>query len=136
MLEVGVSSMPEPDRRLPPSLGLLLHLRHHRRAGEPRHRRRAPGRGRQLYRRGNRPHRGAAPTAGHNDFSVAGGDGYPDLSAKGTTRDVLAADVGDYIAGTGPFAEPGAPLDPTIQGRITCEGEGCPDADHGRIAAT
>jgi 2',3'-cyclic-nucleotide 2'-phosphodiesterase (5'-nucleotidase family) len=62
-----------------------------------------------------------------NDFSVAGGDGYPDLSAKGTTRDVLAADVGDYIAGTGPFAEPGAPLDPTIQGRITCEGEGCPE---------
>jgi hypothetical protein len=40
---------------------------------------------------------------------------------------VLATVVGDYIAGAGTFAEPGAPLDPQLQGRITCEGDGCPE---------
>jgi 2',3'-cyclic-nucleotide 2'-phosphodiesterase (5'-nucleotidase family)/predicted AlkP superfamily phosphohydrolase/phosphomutase len=62
-----------------------------------------------------------------NDFSVAGGDGYPNLMAKATTREPLAQIVGDAIAGSGTFAEPGAPIDPAIQGRIICEGEGCPE---------
>lgn len=62
-----------------------------------------------------------------NDFSIAGGDGYPDLMAKATTRDPLAQIVGDAIAGAGTFAEPGAPIEPTIQGRIVCEGDGCPE---------
>ncbi|MGB3306234.1 MAG: 5'-nucleotidase C-terminal domain-containing protein, partial [Thermomicrobiales bacterium] len=61
-----------------------------------------------------------------NDYLVAGGDRYPDLSAKATTREVLDEIVAAYVGGNSPFAVPGAPLEPSIQGRITCEGEGCP----------
>lgn len=61
-----------------------------------------------------------------NDFSVGGGDGYPNLTSRATTRDTLTQVVSAYIEGSGTFAEPGAPITPEIQGRIVCEGEGCP----------
>jgi len=61
-----------------------------------------------------------------NDFTAAGGDGYPDLSDKATTRDPLDQVVADYIEGSGVTAIPGAPVDPTIEGRIECTGDGCP----------
>ena len=61
-----------------------------------------------------------------NDFTAAGGDGYPDVADKATTRDPLDQVVADYIAGTGVTAVPGAPVDPKIQGRIECSGDGCP----------
>lgn len=61
-----------------------------------------------------------------NDYLVAGGDGYPDLSAKGTTRGVLDDIVAAYVGGSSPFAVPGASLNPKIDGRITCMGVGCP----------
>ena len=38
MLENGVAAMPEPAGALPAGLRALLHLRHHRRAGQPGHR--------------------------------------------------------------------------------------------------
>jgi 2',3'-cyclic-nucleotide 2'-phosphodiesterase (5'-nucleotidase family) len=62
-----------------------------------------------------------------NDFSVAGGDGYPNLTSRATTRDTLTQVVSTYIEGSSTFAEPGAPIAPEIQGRIVCEGEGCPE---------
>jgi 2',3'-cyclic-nucleotide 2'-phosphodiesterase (5'-nucleotidase family) len=61
-----------------------------------------------------------------NDFTASGGDGYPDLLARADTRNILAEVVSAYVAGESPLALPGEPLDPQIEGRIVCEGEGCP----------
>ncbi|HEU0164303.1 MAG TPA: 5'-nucleotidase C-terminal domain-containing protein, partial [Thermomicrobiales bacterium] len=65
-------------------------------------------------------------TLASNDFTIAGGDSYPDLSAKATTREVLDEIVAAYVGGASPFAVPGAPLEPKLDGRINCTGEGCP----------
>lgn len=54
-----------------------------------------------------------------NDFTASGGDGYPNLIAKATLRDVLAEVAIDFIALE-------SPLDPRIEGRIVCNGVGCP----------
>ncbi len=61
----------------------------------------------------------ATYTLATNDFMAAGGDGYPDISAGATTREVMADVVAAYVEAQGT-------LDPVIGGRITCEGEGCP----------
>ena len=61
----------------------------------------------------------ATYTLATNDFTAAGGDGYPDVSARATTRDVLEEVVADSIAAAGSIS-------PSIQGRINCTGEGCP----------
>ncbi len=65
-------------------------------------------------------------TLATNDFTASGGDGYPDLLSRANSRDVLASVVASYIAAESPLTLPGAPLDPAIEGRITCAGEGCP----------
>jgi 2',3'-cyclic-nucleotide 2'-phosphodiesterase (5'-nucleotidase family) len=54
-----------------------------------------------------------------NDFIAAGGDGYPNVASRITTRDVMDQVLADYIAAN-------SPLNPAIQGRITCTGPGCP----------
>ena len=54
-----------------------------------------------------------------NDFVAAGGDGYPDLSGRATTREVMDEVVATYISDAGSIS-------PAIQGRIACTGEGCP----------
>jgi 2',3'-cyclic-nucleotide 2'-phosphodiesterase (5'-nucleotidase family)/predicted AlkP superfamily phosphohydrolase/phosphomutase len=54
-----------------------------------------------------------------NDFMATGGDGYPNLYNRGTTQGIMDVDVSDYISGHSPLA-------PTLQGRITCTGAGCP----------
>ncbi|MDQ2655367.1 MAG: 5'-nucleotidase C-terminal domain-containing protein [Chloroflexota bacterium] len=61
-----------------------------------------------------------------NDFTASGGDGYPNLFARASSRDVLANVLADAISETSALALPGEALNPRIQGRITCEGEGCP----------
>jgi 2',3'-cyclic-nucleotide 2'-phosphodiesterase (5'-nucleotidase family) len=61
-----------------------------------------------------------------NDFTASGGDNYPRLISRADTRDLLASVVSAYIAGESPLSLPGEPLDPKIEGRIVCEGEGCP----------
>lgn len=61
-----------------------------------------------------------------NDFTASGGDGYPPLLARASTRDVLASVLATYIASDSALGVPGAALDPRLQGRIVCEGEGCP----------
>jgi 2',3'-cyclic-nucleotide 2'-phosphodiesterase (5'-nucleotidase family) len=54
-----------------------------------------------------------------NDFMAAGGDGYPVIIAKATTRNIMDADVADYVTAN-------SPLSPSIQGRINCTGATCP----------
>jgi len=48
-----------------------------------------------------------------NDFVAAGGDGYPNILARSTTRDVLDQVVADYVSTAGTLA-------PAIQSRILC----------------
>jgi 2',3'-cyclic-nucleotide 2'-phosphodiesterase (5'-nucleotidase family) len=48
-----------------------------------------------------------------NDFMAAGGDGYPNVAFKSTSRNLMDADVADYISAS-------SPISPSIQGRIVC----------------
>ena len=68
----------------------------------------------------------ATYTLATNDFTASGGDGYPELLSRADSREILADVVSAYVAGESPLALPGEPLDPQIEGRIVCEGEGCP----------
>jgi len=65
-------------------------------------------------------------TIATNDFTASGGDNYPPILSRAATRDILASVVSTYVAGESPLSLPGEPLDPTIEGRIVCEGQGCP----------
>jgi 2',3'-cyclic-nucleotide 2'-phosphodiesterase (5'-nucleotidase family) len=48
-----------------------------------------------------------------NDFMATGGDGYPNVYARGTTQDIMDEVLADYIAAN-------TPVSPAIQGRIVC----------------
>lgn len=48
-----------------------------------------------------------------NDFVAAGGDGYPNILSRLTTRDLMDADVAAYLEGRGRIA-------PALGGRIAC----------------
>ena len=50
-----------------------------------------------------------------NDFMASGGDGYPVTIDRAASREFMDAVVAGYIAGLGT-------INPTIQGRIICEG--------------
>jgi 2',3'-cyclic-nucleotide 2'-phosphodiesterase (5'-nucleotidase family)/predicted AlkP superfamily phosphohydrolase/phosphomutase len=54
-----------------------------------------------------------------NDFMANGGDGYPNFASRMATLDIMDQVTADYIASA-------SPLNPTLQGRITCTGTGCP----------
>jgi len=54
-----------------------------------------------------------------NDFMANGGDGYPNFASRMSTLNIMDQVVADYITAT-------SPLNPTLQGRITCTGTGCP----------
>ncbi len=57
-----------------------------------------------------------------NDFVAAGGDGYPNVLARVTTRAVMDQDLSSYVAAN-------SPISPSIQGRIVCTTSGataCP----------
>jgi 2',3'-cyclic-nucleotide 2'-phosphodiesterase (5'-nucleotidase family) len=61
-----------------------------------------------------------------NDFMAAGGDGYPNVIAKSTTRNIMDQDVADYVTAS-------SPLSPVVRafpnGRINCMSSGaaaCP----------
>lgn len=57
-----------------------------------------------------------------NDFVASGGDGYPVVISRATTRNQMDQDLRDYVAAN-------SPLNPTIQGRIVCTSSGataCP----------
>ena len=57
-----------------------------------------------------------------NDFMATGGDGYPNVYARGTTQAIMDQVVADYIMAQ-------TPINPAIQGRIVCTTSGataCP----------
>ena len=56
---------------------------------------------------------GSNYTIAENDFMATGGDGYPILSSRATTRDIMDQVVADYIAAQ-------SPISPAIQGRVNC----------------
>src|SRR5215207_4601595 len=61
-----------------------------------------------------------------NDFTASGGDNYPSILNRASTRDILASVVSAYVAGESPLSLPGESLAPKIEVRIVCEGESCP----------
>lgn len=52
-------------------------------------------------------------TVASNDFTLSGGDGYPNVISKSTTRNIMSQDLDAYVIAN-------SPLSPTIQGRIVC----------------
>jgi 2',3'-cyclic-nucleotide 2'-phosphodiesterase (5'-nucleotidase family) len=57
-----------------------------------------------------------------NDFMASGGDGYPNVYARGTTQDIMDQVVADYITAN-------TPVSPMLQGRVVCTTSGataCP----------
>ena len=57
-----------------------------------------------------------------NDFMATGGDGYPNVYARGTTQNLMDQVLADYITAN-------TPVSPAIQGRIVCKTSGaaaCP----------
>jgi 2',3'-cyclic-nucleotide 2'-phosphodiesterase (5'-nucleotidase family)/predicted AlkP superfamily phosphohydrolase/phosphomutase len=57
-------------------------------------------------------------TLASNDFTLSGGDSYPNFSGRFVTREIMDEVVADYIEARGT-------IDPAVQGRIVCTG-GCP----------
>lgn len=128
MLEAGVTSMPEPDGAFPQVSGFCFTYDIGAESGS-----RVTGAVRQADDGSCTGEAldltdGATYSLATNDFTAAGGDGYPDLSARITTRDTLDQVVADYVSGASAVAIPAAPLDPSIEGRIACTGDGCPTA--------
>ncbi|HSB67562.1 MAG TPA: 5'-nucleotidase C-terminal domain-containing protein [Anaerolineales bacterium] len=65
---------------------------------------------------------GSSYTIAQNDFMATGGDGYPNVYARGTTQNIMDQVLADYITAS-------TPLNPAIQGRIVCTTSGataCP----------
>ena len=61
----------------------------------------------------------ASYTVATNDFMANGGDGYPVVIAKATTREFMDQVVADHV-------ETAGTISPSIQGRIECIGAACP----------
>ncbi len=61
-------------------------------------------------------------TIAQNDFMATGGDGYPNVYARGTTQNIMDQVLADHITAN-------TPVSPAIQGRIVCTTSGtavCP----------
>jgi 2',3'-cyclic-nucleotide 2'-phosphodiesterase (5'-nucleotidase family)/predicted AlkP superfamily phosphohydrolase/phosphomutase len=119
MLEAGVAGMPEPQGGFPQVSGLCFTYDVSKSPGSrvvSAVRQGEDGRcsGEAIDFSDN-----AAYTIATNDYAAAGGDNYPDISSKAYSRDVLDQLVADYISFHGT-------INPEIQGRITCTGDGCP----------
>jgi 2',3'-cyclic-nucleotide 2'-phosphodiesterase (5'-nucleotidase family) len=52
-------------------------------------------------------------TIAENDFMATGGDGYPNIYARGTTQNIMDQVLADFITAN-------SPVSPEIQGRIVC----------------
>lgn len=61
----------------------------------------------------------ASYTVATNDFVAAGGDGYPNVIGRATTRALMDEDVREHVNAA-------SPLSPQIQGRIVCTTTGTP----------
>jgi 2',3'-cyclic-nucleotide 2'-phosphodiesterase (5'-nucleotidase family) len=55
----------------------------------------------------------ASYSVASNDFLLKGGDGYPDVYSRATTRDIMDQDLADYVSAN-------SPISPSIQGRVVC----------------
>jgi 2',3'-cyclic-nucleotide 2'-phosphodiesterase (5'-nucleotidase family)/predicted AlkP superfamily phosphohydrolase/phosphomutase len=67
---------------------------------------------------------GTTYTIAENDFMATGGDGYPILISRATTRDIMDQVLADYVTAN-------TPISPAIQARIKCfdpnpGGNNCP----------
>jgi 2',3'-cyclic-nucleotide 2'-phosphodiesterase (5'-nucleotidase family) len=119
-LENGVSSMPAVDGRFPQVSGLCFTYDINAAPGS-----RVTGIVHQAQDgscTGPAIDPGATYTLAINDFMAAGGDGYPNVLARSTTRNLMASDVEEYVVAN-------SPLSPSIQGRIVCTSSGavvCP----------
>ena len=122
MLENGVSSMPAANGRFAQVSGLCFTYDIHAAVGS-----RVTGAVRQAA---DGSCTGAAVgfgigdtyTIAINDFMANGGDGYPVLISRATTRDIMDQVLADFITAS-------SPISPSIQGRIVCTTSGatvCP----------
>jgi 2',3'-cyclic-nucleotide 2'-phosphodiesterase (5'-nucleotidase family) len=55
----------------------------------------------------------ASHTVAINDFMASGGDGYPNVASRATSRDIMDQTVADWVGANSPIA-------PSLQGRIVC----------------
>ena len=62
---------------------------------------------------------GSIYSVSSNDFMASGGDGYPDFTARMTSRELMDQVLSEYVTDN-------SPISPTIQGRINCVGSTCP----------
>jgi 2',3'-cyclic-nucleotide 2'-phosphodiesterase (5'-nucleotidase family) len=67
---------------------------------------------------------GTSYTIAENDFMATGGDGYPILISRATTRDIMDQVLADYVTAN-------TPISPAIQARVKCfdpnpGGNNCP----------
>jgi 2',3'-cyclic-nucleotide 2'-phosphodiesterase (5'-nucleotidase family) len=58
-------------------------------------------------------------TLAENDFMASGGDGYPNVASRVTTRNIMDQVLADYVTAN-------TPISPAIQGRIACATGGAP----------
>ena len=119
MLENGVSRMPAADGRFPQVSGLCVTYNITLPAGS---------RVVSVVRQAANGSCTGAPvdltaastySLASNDFTLSGGDSYPNFQGRFTTREIMDQVVADYIAAQGTIS-------PAIQGRIVCTGAGCP----------
>jgi 2',3'-cyclic-nucleotide 2'-phosphodiesterase (5'-nucleotidase family) len=112
-LENGVSQMPAPDGRFAQVSGLCFTYDIEAPAGS-----RVTGAVRQASD-GTCTGPAVSFDAGSmyslaiNDFMAAGGDGYPNVASRATTRDLMDQVVADYVSAN-------SPIGPTIEGRVFC----------------
>jgi 2',3'-cyclic-nucleotide 2'-phosphodiesterase (5'-nucleotidase family)/predicted AlkP superfamily phosphohydrolase/phosphomutase len=122
MLENGVSRMPAVDGRFPQVSGLCFTYDISAPAGS-----RVTGAVRQAADgscTGAAVDLTAASTykIAENDFMASGGDGYPALTSRATTQDIMEQVLADHVTARSPLA-------PAIQGRVQCTttgGTACP----------
>lgn len=113
MLENGVSSMPGANGRFPQVSGLCVTYDIAAAAGS-----RVTGAVRQAADGSctGAPVNLTATstyTVAQNDFMSTGGDGYPNVASRMTSRDIMDQVLADYVAAAGTIS-------PSIQGRIVC----------------
>jgi 2',3'-cyclic-nucleotide 2'-phosphodiesterase (5'-nucleotidase family) len=63
----------------------------------------------------------ASHTVAINDFMAGGGDGYPNVASRATSRDIMDQAVADWIGAN-------SPITPSIQGRIVCTDSVAPNS--------
>ena len=122
MLENGVSLMPSAQGRFPQISGLCFTYEITAPAGS-----RVTGAVRQAANGSCTVvpvdlTAGSTYTIAENDFMALGGDGYPNVYARGTTQNIMDQVLADYITAN-------TPVSPAIQGRIVCTTSGataCP----------